>query len=123
MSVRHLSLEEARVDLHKRLREAKQDYQATMAPAWEKYNVAKAKNSSGARYDLERRQAAFDTFCLTWFPATAAFRHARDKAEQAFRQATGLEPWERFSDEPFWPDHDVDSRTHRRRLVLELPTK
>ena len=76
--------------------EAQRVYDAAMAPAWAALTAAKATGDKGHVYNVYHRD-----FEPVWFAADVAFRVVRDPAEEAFRQATGLEPWESFSDEPF----------------------
>jgi hypothetical protein len=89
-------LDEALVELWKAQREATDAYHTAMAPAWAVLAAAKAKGDKDHVFDIYHRD-----FEPVWFAADVAFRAARDAAEQAFRQATGLESWVRFSDEPF----------------------
>ncbi len=89
-------LEQARFALWMQLREAQRAYDAAMAPA--KMALAAAKETGDKKHVFDVYHRDFEP---VWFAADVSFRAARADAERAFRQATGLEPWERFNDEPF----------------------
>jgi len=89
-------------------RAARRAYENAMEPA--RTALAKAKPTGDARHI---RNVYYRDVEPVWFAADVAFRAARDDAEQAFRRATGLEPWERFSDEPFGPTTSAGPPRHQ----------
>ena len=89
-------LDDALVALWQAQREAQRAYDAAMVPARAALAAAKATGDASHITHVYRRDVE-----PVWFAADVAFRAARHQAEQAFRQTTGREPWERFKDEPF----------------------
>ena len=81
---------------------ARSAYEAEVVPAWAQYLAIKATFRLDSQENREVIRRLFERFCRSaWFPAESAFRQARSGAEQRFTAATGLQPWERFSGEPF----------------------
>jgi hypothetical protein len=92
--------------LHQRA--ARRAYENAMEPA--RTALAKAKATGDARHTFNVYHRDVEP---VWFAADVALRAARDDADQAFRRATGLEPWERFSDEPFGPATSAGPPRHQ----------